>query len=82
MKYSSLPDLHVFFIFAGRHFKDPAIAIELAVGDDRSEIDMTYSIGKHPGESDVHEAFNLRGPSIIVERVCITSRGQSAFIFA
>ena len=53
----------------GRHHKDPALAIAIAVADDRSEVNMTYSLGTYFGGSDVVRMTVLRGPSAVVMKV-------------
>ena len=58
-----------FYLSLGRHHKDPALAIAIAVEDDRSEVNMTYSLGTYFGGSDVVRMTVLRGPSAVVMKV-------------
>ena len=58
------------YLPSGRHFKDPALSVALAVEDDRSEVDMTYSLGTYFGGSDVVNMTVLKGPSAVIVKVC------------
>ena len=58
------------YLSSGRHFKDPALSVALAVEDDRSEVNMTYSLGTYFGGSDVVRMTVLKGPSAVIVKVC------------
>ncbi|XP_078573994.1 uncharacterized protein LOC144860567 isoform X3 [Branchiostoma floridae x Branchiostoma japonicum] len=53
----------------GRDYTEPAFLLELAVDDDRSEVDLTYSVGVTRGGSDQVSNQPLGGFTTIVAQV-------------
>ncbi|XP_078575735.1 uncharacterized protein LOC144861639 [Branchiostoma floridae x Branchiostoma japonicum] len=54
---------------SGRDYTEPAFLLELAVQDDRSEVDLTYSVGVTRGGSDQVLVQPLGGSTTRVEQV-------------
>ena len=53
----------------GRDYTDPAFNIEVAVEDDKSDVEMTLCIGTYAGGCDVMKNEPLGGQSTIIYKV-------------
>ncbi|XP_078660674.1 uncharacterized protein LOC144905141 [Branchiostoma floridae x Branchiostoma belcheri] len=52
-----------------RDYTEPAFQLAIAVEDDRSEVEVSYSVGSFQGGSDLAKDEVLGGPSAVVEQV-------------
>ncbi|XP_077992165.1 uncharacterized protein LOC144446291 [Glandiceps talaboti] len=62
----------------GRDYTDPAFELELAVEDDRSEVDLSFCVGTYKGGCDILKDQPMGGFSTIVSQVL---RGGVPFYF-
>ena len=60
----------------GRDYTEPTFNLEFGVGDDCSEVELSYCVGTYIGGCDVVNNEPLGGPSTVVSRVGRTKLGR------
>ncbi|KAI8514390.1 hypothetical protein Bbelb_087140 [Branchiostoma belcheri] len=68
-KRSSATSQCTVYQLRNRDYTEPAFQLAIAVEDDRSEVDVSYSVGSFQGGSDLAKDEVLGGPSAVVEQV-------------
>ena len=54
---------------AGRDYTDPAFILQVSVADDKSQAELTYSVGTYPGGDDEVSNDRMNGNTVLIARV-------------
>ena len=57
----------------GRDYTDPAFLLQIFVTDDKSQTELTYSVGTYSGGTDIVKDDKMSGNSILIARPLISS---------
>ena len=57
----------------GRDYTDPAFLLQIFVSDDRSQVELSYSVGTYSGGDDVVKDDRMNGNSVLIARQLIHS---------
>ncbi|XP_019614832.1 PREDICTED: uncharacterized protein LOC109462715, partial [Branchiostoma belcheri] len=68
-KRSSATSQCTVYQLRNRDYTEPAFQLAISVEDDRSEVEVSYSVGSFQGGSDLAKDEVLGGPSAVVEQV-------------
>ena len=53
---------------AGRDYTNPAFILQINVADDKSQAELTYSVGTYPGGTDEVENDRMNGNTVLIAR--------------
>ncbi|KAI6655616.1 hypothetical protein LOD99_2114 [Oopsacas minuta] len=57
----------------GRDYTDPAFFLQINVADDKSQVELTYSVGTYPGGNDVVRDDRMNGNTVLIARQLLSS---------